>query len=369
MEMKKILIVSRAFHPMNSPRSFRATELAKEIARQGHDVTVLTPRNNEFHNYFENEYDVRIKDLGEQRLKNIYLGDTRILRKVAQKINRILNILFEFPDIEWVYQVPKKLKNEQGYDLLISIAVPHPIHWGVARIWKKKRDIAKTWVADCGDPYMKNYDRLRRLFYFKYLEKDFSKKADYITVPHDKAKYGYYSEFHHKIKTIPQGFNFNEINCDNLYKPNKIPTFIYAGNIVPNSRDPRPFIEYLLNLNFEYRFILYTSKHHLIKPYIKQSKGKIDLRSYIPRDELIRELAKADFLLNINYDVDVQVPSKLIDYYMSGRPILSIRTNNFDKKVVQQFLSGDYSEQLIIKNPEQYRIENVAKQFINLLID
>ena len=36
----KILIITQAFYPGISPRSFRATELAKELARQGDDVTV-----------------------------------------------------------------------------------------------------------------------------------------------------------------------------------------------------------------------------------------------------------------------------------------------------------------------------------------
>ena len=39
---KKILIVTRLFHPEITPRAFRAYELAKEFSRQGHDVTVLT---------------------------------------------------------------------------------------------------------------------------------------------------------------------------------------------------------------------------------------------------------------------------------------------------------------------------------------
>lgn len=40
--MKKILIVTNGYYPKNSPRSFRATEFAKELHRQGHQVTVIT---------------------------------------------------------------------------------------------------------------------------------------------------------------------------------------------------------------------------------------------------------------------------------------------------------------------------------------
>ena len=48
----KVLVVSRAFYPTNSPRSFRTTELAIELSKQGYNVTVLTPKL-EMHNEFE----------------------------------------------------------------------------------------------------------------------------------------------------------------------------------------------------------------------------------------------------------------------------------------------------------------------------
>ena len=52
MNHKKVLIVCCWFYPVNSPRAFRAAELAKELAFQGHDVTVLTPKNEEIHNEY-----------------------------------------------------------------------------------------------------------------------------------------------------------------------------------------------------------------------------------------------------------------------------------------------------------------------------
>ena len=42
MDTKKILVVSSAFYPENSPRSFRTTELVKELARQGKLETLVS---------------------------------------------------------------------------------------------------------------------------------------------------------------------------------------------------------------------------------------------------------------------------------------------------------------------------------------
>lgn len=42
----RILIVSGSYYPDKTPRSFRTTELARELVRQGHKVDVFIPSNN-----------------------------------------------------------------------------------------------------------------------------------------------------------------------------------------------------------------------------------------------------------------------------------------------------------------------------------
>jgi len=99
----------------------------------------------------------------------------------ARLLSRVLLILFEYPTIENMFKIMRILKNESDYDLMISFAVPYPVHWGVAFSRSQKHNIASVWVADCGDPYMGDVlDTFRKLFYFGYLEKYFSRKADFI---------------------------------------------------------------------------------------------------------------------------------------------------------------------------------------------
>lgn len=368
--MKKILIVSRSFYPMNSPRSFRTTELVKEFAKQGHDVTVYIPKNDIEHISFEKEFGVVIKDLGKQKYREVDIktgGKYYILFKRA--LRRGLLQLFQYPNIELMFLVKKALKKEKDYDLLITIAVPHTIHWGTAWALTDKNKISKTWVADCGDPFMgSTTDSFRPPFYFKYVEKFWNKKCDYISVPFNGAKSGYYKEFHNKIKIIPQGFNFDEVNINsNTYKPNKIPTFAYAGGFIPRARDPKEFITYLLSLGIDFKFIVYTRSLNMIEPYISIAKGKIEIRDYIPRKELIKELSKMDFIINFNNSTSTQLPSKLIDYYLTGRPVLSLDSFSFDKEIILQFLKINYTHQFVYKNTEQYKIKNVCQQFLELI--
>lgn len=367
MDKKKILIVCKAFYPSNTPRSFRATELVKEFARQGHDVTVLTPRDAIVHADFEKKYTVKIRELGKPRFPEIPLKGKGMVRLFWRALRRFSYLLFEYPGIELMWLVKKALKKESGYDLLISIAAPHPVHWGVAWERRTKHQIAKTWVADCGDPYYgQENDSFKVPFYFKYIEKWFCKKADYLTVPTEGAVQGYFSEFHHKIKVIPQGFRFEDIQPPANISKNAKPTFAYAGMFIPGRRDPTEFLAYLLNSGKEFEFHIYTKTKQLVEKFLEKSNGRILCYDVIPREELLVKLSVTDFLVNFENVGNKQTPSKLIDYALVQRPILSIKTGHLDKKNVDAFLDGDYSGQYLVENIEQYRIEHVCKQFLEL---
>lgn len=369
MKKKKIVIITKFIYPYNSPRAMRSTELAKELARQGHDVTVYAKIGKYDYGSFEIEYNFKIKPLGVKYSMKRTSEDLEYELTTKERLMSIFfGRLFEYPDIELAYKAYKILKKESKIDTLITIANPFTIHWGTALFWKmhKKRIINTTWIADCGDPYMGN-PFIYRPFYFKFVEKMFCKKTDFITIPIEEAKPAYYSEFHHKIKVIPQGFNFEEFNNEGVYKKNNIPTFIYSGLFYPNKRDPRPLLDYLINIEIDFKFTIYTKTKELVEPYKEKLGSKLILKDYIPRIELLSELSKADFLINIENHVNVQSPSKLIDYALSGRPILSINSNkNLDLEKINNFLKGNYNNALKIDNIQRYNIVNIAKQFSNL---
>lgn len=359
-----ILIISSTFYPQNSPRAFRATELAKEFARRGKDVKVITPRISKVHDLFEKEYKLTIKDLGKMRWLAISLHGNGLTFFIRRVIRRFSKLLIEYPDIQLVNLVKRALENERKFDMLVSIATPHPIHWGVAWALCKNKDIVKTWVADCGDPYMhQENDTFKKPFYFKYVEKWFMSKADFITVPTIGAIDGYYPEFKTKIKVIPQGFKFEDVLAKNKLNKNSFPEFAYAGMFIPGRRDPTEFLKYLISSEMEYRFHIYTKTPLLAIPYVEKSSGKIIIHSPIPRADLLYELSGMDFVVNFENVGSKQTPSKLIDYAIINKPILSIETGQLNKSIVNQFLNGQYGNRLYIEK-DQYRIEKIVSKFL-----
>ncbi|KAB1063538.1 glycosyltransferase [Salibacter halophilus] len=368
MIKKNILIVSGEFHPTQSPRSFRTTELAKELSKQGNNVTVLAPNIDAESYRLADEFGLKVDNI-ELSWSKLFPDDI----KICYMLNRIFKFFLEYPDIQLALSLRKKLKKYSNYDVLISIAQPFPIHWGVSFIWdkfNKAKNPAKTWVADCGDPYMNvKYEKIPKPFYFNLLERSFLDKADYVTVPFEDMISLFNSNYRYKFEVIPQGFNLNVSDLPE-YKENEIPTFIYSGTIIPGSRDPFELIDYLEKKKLDYKFIIYTKQKHQLQKYNHLIGNKIYVRDYVKRDNLLESLSKVDFLVNIDLPKSngktIAVPTKLIDYRISGRPILSYCYTDFPKKVVDEFMRGKYDNAYVDENFERFNIKNVAKEFLRL---
>lgn len=363
----RVLIISRNTFPHQSPRGFRTAELSEELVRQGHDVIVYSITGEYDYDHYMSETGVQIK-----RIPTLFDKNTNDKSRKLNLIDRLLQRFFSrslfYPDIELMYRVPKILEKEKDVDLLITIAYPHTIHWGTAKYKKKHPDkFPHVWVSDCGDPYFFN-PFFKAPQYFKKYEILSCQLTDYITIPTIDAIGGYFKEFHDKIRVIPQGFDFSKTPVDK-YESNKIITFAFAGAVYDGKRDPRPFMEYLLGCGFEYKFIMYL-RSPLEDRYVVESNGQIEYRLNYQRREIIWECSKADFLVNVTNPTAVQSPSKLIDYGITGRPVLDISTS-FDETDKQRFISfynGDYFDAHQI-NVEDYRIEKIARAFINLAME
>jgi glycosyltransferase involved in cell wall biosynthesis len=367
--MKKILIVSNAFYPENSPRSHRATELAKELVRQGHAVKVITHGREGTEAYCVS-HGIQFKDLGELTWPVPTVKGTGVVRLFWRIITRFSGLLFEYPMIQLIPLVKKALKEENGYDLLISIAVPYPIHWGVAAVRTDKNKIGKIWVADCGDPYMgQENDTFKPPFYFGWFEKKFCRKADYVTVPTVASIKGYYPEFYSKIRVIPQGFRFEDVQLYEGPTTTEKVIFGYGGMFIPGRRDPSEFLRYLnsLDASMNFEFQIYTKTPLLVEPFVTDSKERIRLMPLLERSALLYEMSKMDFVVNFENLGTAQTPSKLIDYVIINKPVLSIKYGNFKPEVVHAFLNRNYKNAIQISDPEQYQIKNVVQKFLNLL--
>ncbi|WP_430934257.1 hypothetical protein [Saccharicrinis sp. 156] len=372
IERKKILLVSSSFYPEISPRSFRATELAKEYSKRGHEVTVITKSREFDYVDFLKNHPVNLKMWKNSMFLNVPLTGIKALDIIMRGLYRILSIVFEFPAITELYKVKSFLKKENGYDLLISFAVPHPVHWGTAKVQTPKHRIAKKWVADCGDPYMfSRFDSFRKPFYFKSYEMDWCTKCDFVSIPFIDLKTQFYPQFESKMVEIPQGFDFGEIKLSKNRNDHGKPVFLFAGSVIPGIRDLNQLMEFLKKYDQDFLFIIYTNQNAYYQEYKRMLGERIEVRPYIDRLTLIFEMSKVDFLVNVDTIHDNEenikaIPSKLIDYALSERPILNLNSASLDEDKVSAFLNKDYTDQRVI-DKAKYDIRLVADKFLSLV--
>ena len=392
-----ILITSFYYYPELTPRAFRTHELVKEFCAQGHHVTLYLPNKAVFKHADlqipnlvirmvgdpdeaprqENAEPKALAEKNKPKRQIIYQFLKKMIpRPVKNKIKEFrewkASYFYPIHRKDYIRQLAEELKCEKSYDLLISIGLPIEVHLGTAIGLLKNKQLRKTKVkvADYGDPFSTN----GKVFAgYRLVDFFIARMFDYFTVPTEIAvpAYRLFKRKNH-IKVIPQAFKLNEYKTAE-YTPNSKPTFAYAGCFYQKIRNPAFFFDYLKQLNKNFQFYLFTIKESrdtqaIIDKHKQDLGDKLHVVYNTERKKLIYELSKMDFLINFDNNTSNQLPSKLIDYRIAGRPICSISPskhrqdfhtfNNF-------FLNGDYSNSIKI-NLNAFDISVVASKFLLL---
>lgn len=372
-ENLKITIITAHFYPEIHPRAFRSYELAREMAVLGHDVTVICLRK--YDNFdelkFAQENSISIITFPFFNAKSVAIRTTfkgnRIHKAFIDFIVNYLGGKLFYNSIKLFFKLIFILKA----DLIISISTPFFVHFGTSLAIRMKKILNNNYVsfADCGDPYSTS-QQFPKPFYFQPIEKFVLKAFDYILLP-SKLVISAYSEIvsPDKINIIPQGFKIEKYSHN--YSPNEIVTFSYAGVFYWDIRNPTNLFNRLSRLNINFKFVIFLREYDIyfmdtfLPKYSKEFRDKIQVFYGMPRTELLFNLSKVDFLINISNLTSTQVPSKLIDYTITSRPILEISSLDQNLPTLDDFLVHDYSKALVI-DLNEYDIEKICVKILNL---
>lgn len=373
MKPLNIYILTGCFYPRIHPRAFRATELAKEFQRLGHNVTVVNTEH--LTDFDEQEYarqiGIKIENLDINIRSTKQTFATTELPTRFSKLKKIFaewalggRLLFKAP------KFVKRLNISKDADLVIALSTPYLCILGLSRYLRKNRpNNHLVAVADSGDPFYGSR-QYKHAFWFYFIEKRSYKELNYLCIPTETAKVSYKGLIpENKIKVIPQAFNMRNLN---LYKGERLKPvkFAYAGVFYWDIRNPEFMFQYLDKQEMDYEFHLYMrTKDVIIEDMLDKYpslKAKTHITISLPREELLYELSRMDFLVNIENLSNTQIPSKLIDYAITKRPIFSCNCQNFSEEKFLHFLNGKYDGAFEL-DVKKYDIEVVAQQFLDLL--
>lgn len=367
----KIHILTGHFYPQLHPRAFRANELALEFARRGHEVTVTncwTITDFDYASY-EKANNLKIVNLGLTQSASD-CSSKKAMFSSDNKVSSLLRFLKEYLLAGTIpirsRKIAKSLLISDDTDLVIALSTPFSCLWGLSQYVSRngKNFIA---IADSGDPfyYSKQYSKAP---WFKIIEHSVYKKFDFLTIPIENA-IPLYSPLikKEKIKIIPQGFRMDNLN---LYKGNfDGPVRIaYAGVFYRDIRNPEFLFKYLSQCKTDFELYLFMrNSDSIIDEFIEKYpslKGKVFVSS-LPHDQLLYELSRMHFLVNIENLSNTQLPSKLIDYGIAGRPIFSCNEQTFNSKILDGFMEGKYDGKYEV-DVQRYNIKRIANEFIEL---
>jgi len=358
----KILIISYYYTPAISPRAFRWTNIAEYWAKEGNHVDVICSCDSNFKKS-KIINGVNIHRVGNstinvlrKQLKNNDSVNNKTLKNQERLKNKLLLVIkwahdytwkkVYWPDFACLWYFPalrkaKKLLKVGKYDKLITVSIPFTCHMVGLKIKKIFPKI--KWLMDIGDPFylltgmsVNNYKMYKRLNYIT--ENKVVSRADFITVTTEVLLIIYrnvFPESNKKIYVIPPLIFLSKNNIDtgnSIFLKKDTIKLVFVGTLYKAIRSPNFLLKLfrkLLQTSLGYRLELHffgsisdcTNSFELYKDLLNK---KIFLHGLVSHNITLRVLKEADFLINIGNNTSYQLPSKVVEYMSSGKPIINL---------------------------------------------
>ncbi len=396
----RILILNIQYYPVVNPNVYRWSAIAEYWSTSGHEVHILCSKAGG-EPRFEKIKGVSVHRVGHSTLLDFIYNTFRIKnrRGLTQKADagptsgtrRFLEKLMDgtwrkiyWPDGSCIWYFParkkaNKLQRENQFDALITVGLPftsHLIGKHLKSVFPKLR-----WHMDIEDPFSYSKEFFVNNFnLYGHLnlrvEKSAFEKADSISVTVDTAGERYQDLFREsagKISVIPPLANLPKMESKEAVFDKEHIHLCYFGTFYLKVRSPEPLlliIRQLMAFNSHFSQKLQFHVFGEINPFAREVFNdfgtigeSIIFHGLVDRHEVALAMQQADFLINIGNTTNYHLPSKSVDYLMSGKPILNIVQNERDtfQKLLKNYpflLNVSTSE---IKNGETQLMEEIVR--------
>ncbi|WP_319583458.1 glycosyltransferase [uncultured Pseudodesulfovibrio sp.] len=407
----RILSIMYIYPPLLYPASIRNLRITHGLAAQGAQIDVVMVDPDTYEPPGAMMLDEAATSLIPDSVKVHQIRSCELslpLRLI--KSSGLLRSMF-YPVVmpvkkEWTYSAWKQLDwvKKGDYDLIMSFSQPHSNHLLGMRLAEK---LSLPWVAFFSDPWTRNpYDQLegKLLSYIEGLERKVFENADSLlftsmeTVDHVMDGYG--EQIRKKAAVLPHCFVpdwYQKVDGARAADNGRI-KMVHTGHFYRN-RSPMPLFEVLKELE-ETASISKTLEVVCIgqmpsecQEWISQNglDHLITVEEPVPYLDSLKRISGADWLFFVDAPSDkpsVFLPSKLVDYLGSGKPILGVtpkqgasarvlrETGNIacdlnDRESLKEVVLGIARSDLDIRqyDNEQYSVYTISKGLMESLED
>ena len=346
----RILAVLYCYPPLLYPATMVNLKLVKGLAELGVGLEVVTVDPATFVAPGEGPIDPALEKLLPAAVINHRIRSWEIRRWVkALKASGLarcapLYRFFEPRKREWTYPALRHLRRRglDDVDLILSCSQPHCNHLLGLRL---KELSGKPWVAYFSDPWTDNvytsYPRERIFRYHLQLERKVLDKADRIFFTSqetaDLVLRRYPAAIAGKCGVLPHSFVPEWYPAAPLRREPDGPIRIVQTGHFYGPRTPLPLLRPLAELAARSRlegrieFVFYGSMEEKYRDFLRRHhlEAVVRIAGIVPYLQTLAAMRDADYLLLIDAPVQgegqsVFLPSKLIDYLGSGKPVLGI---------------------------------------------
>jgi len=348
----KILFITFFFPPYKTVASIRTGKTAKLLYEMGHDVKVVSSKNNDMKEELKVEipiidlYQTNWLDLDDMVLKlvgkskettrdNLHQGGKITFKnKLIKLFFSIYKYFFYTPDkyIGWykyAFNQAEEIIKDWKPDVIYASATPYT-GLIIASDLSKKYNI--PFIAELRDLWSDNHSNRQYLF-GKYLEFITLKKASAIV----SVSAPLVNKLQSKYKNIPcyeirNAFDEEDFKYQLNNTGSEKISIIYTGMIYPNKQNPNILFEaiskdYFLKENVKCMF--YGNSLGWVKNIADEYgiSSNVEVYNSIDRDEVLKLQSKSDILLLLTWNDPKEkgvFTGKLFEYIGSAKPILSI---------------------------------------------
>jgi glycosyltransferase involved in cell wall biosynthesis len=359
-----ILIVSFSYWPTLNARAFRWTALAEDWASRGFDVHVVCalapgrPRYETVNGVHVHRAGAGLVEKARARLARARAAQTVTARpsaaqrparsagaavRLVQFVNRRVWRNLHWPDTTclWYFDAlatARTVAKDVQVQALVSVS-PTFTAVAVGRALLRGLAPAPRWLIDLGDPFSfaveapPNNFRLYGALNVRFERACFT-TASAVSVTNELTRDGYARRFPEsaaKIGVIPPLLTVPPSGAA-AAAPDGRRRLVFLGTLYPTIRRPDDLLALFRRLRVRPGFEdielhFYGDVRECAASFERQRDllgTRVFVHGPVPRADAAAAMRSAAVLVNIGNDTSYQLPSKIVEYAMTGKPILNL---------------------------------------------
>lgn len=367
----RILFVSYFFPPYNTIGAIRTGKMVKYLNKMGHDLYVLTARNQPlqetleleipheqvvYTNWVDVNKPVQLLLGGRKKIADRgYVLPKGILHRTLRLLGRSYKTIMNFPDgqIGWVPFAIKegsRIIRKWKPDIIYASAMPHSSLL-IARTLSRKFNI--PWIAEFRDLWV-DYQYYQYGFMRRHIERWLEHRtlktaSGFVTVSEPLAETIRRKYDSKPTQVIMNGFDMEDYT--EIYRPTQADTLqiLYTGMVYEGKEDPSPLFKaiHLLGEDANRIRVKFYGRYLDVVRDMAESCGVehlVEIHSPVSYKEAVHLQCNADILLLLLWNDPKEkgiYSGKLFEYVGARRPILAVGSgDNVASELIDCFHVG-----------------------------